>query len=918
MAAPKQKLLIIDGNALIHRSFHALPPLTDSKGQMVQAVYGFAATLLKAWKELKPTHIVATFDLRGPTFRDELYEAYKATRVKAPDELYQQIPLVKEMVASFNIPIYEKKGFEADDVIGTITKEAKGVQNIILTGDMDSMQLVDDHTKVFTMRKGLSDTIIYDESGVRQRYGLRPDQIIDYKALRGDPSDNIPGVKGIGEKTATELLQKFETLEDLYQTLEKNTKAAQAIRPAIREKLLTHRSEAFLSKKLATIKRDVPIEFDLSTAAVQNYDRSKVVRMFQDLNFKSLLSKLPEIEPVSVVDGGPAKKISKQAAFELYLAEPPPKKAGHDYILVNDAAVFDDFFQQLSKQSEFVVDSETTSLSPWEAKLLGLSFSWKKGQGWYVVAKPEWVQRLKPIMADQKIKKIGHNLKYDVEVLQVQGIPFQPINFDTMVASYVLSPGTRQHGLDALVFNEFGYEMMPITNLIGPAGKKQRSMEDVQLEKLAWYSAEDADFTWRLYQVLKPRLEKENITGLFTKVEMPLVSVLVDMELAGIKVDVNFLRELSKKMKIDLEKIEKKIYTLAKHEFNISSPLQLKQVLFEELKIDTAGLGKTKTGVSTAAAELEKMKEAHPIIPLISQYRELSKLISTYLDALPELVNQRTGRVHTSYNQTVAATGRLSSSDPNLQNIPIRTDIGATIRRAFIAERGYRLVSADYSQIELRIIASMANDGAMIESFKKGEDIHTRTAANINGVSLEAVTHQMRRAAKAVNFGIIYGLGYVGLAQGEGISRQEAKAFIEKYFQIHHNIKDWIDHTKKLAHQYSYVETLFGRRRYFPEINSTNQLLVSNAERQAINAPIQGTAADLMKLAMIEVHKKLPTISPKSRLLLQVHDELVVESPDADTAAVAKMLKETMEDVYTLKVPIAVDVGVGKNWGEAK
>lgn len=904
---PKQKLLIIDGNALIHRSFHALPPLTNNKGEMVNAVFGFTSSLLKAWKELKPTHIVATFDLSGPTFRDKMYKAYKATRVKAPQELYDQIPRVKELVKSFNIPIVEKQGYEADDVIGTITKKEKDVDKIILTGDMDTMQLVDERTKVYTLRKGLSDTATYDEHGVKERYGLRPDQIIDFKALRGDASDNIPGVRGIGEKTAADLLQKFETLEELYTALADNTKKAQEIKEGMKDKLLKFKSDAFLSKKLATIERDAPVKFSLSDAAVHKYDRQKVVGMFQDLGFRSLLTKLPDV-------GG---TIAKQASLHFDLAAPVPKKDGHDYTLVNDDATWKTFLAELKQQNIFAVDTETTDLDPWKATLLGLSFSWKGGEGWYVVAKEEWLGQLRPILENPKVEKVGHNMKFDAEILKLSGIDMT-LSFDTMLASYVLNPGTRQHSLDALAFTEFGYEMMPIEALIGPRSKKQLSMDDVPLEKLAWYSSEDADFTWRLYERLKPKLEAIEDSGLFAEIEMPTVGVLVDMELAGVKIDTDFLAAMSKRVQADLKKVEQKIYTLAGGEFNVSSPIQLKEVLFEKLKIATAGLGRTKTGVSTAAGELEKMKDAHPIIPLISQQRELSKLLSTYIDALPAMVNEKTGRIHTSYNQAVAATGRLSSADPNLQNIPIRTELGAEIRKAFIADRGKRLISADYSQIELRIIASMAKDKAMMESFQKGEDIHARTAANINGVPLDKVTHQMRRAAKAVNFGIIYGLGYVGLAQGEGISREEAKAFIDKYFQIHKNIKAWIDNTKKLAHEKGYVETLFGRRRYFPEINSSNGLLVSSAERQAINAPIQGTAADLMKLAMIHVHAGLPKVSQEAKLLLQVHDELVVEAPLNDVEKVSKFLRETMEKVYTLNVPIKVDVGAGRNWGETK
>ncbi|MBI3627973.1 MAG: DNA polymerase I [Candidatus Sungbacteria bacterium] len=760
----------------------------------------------------------------------------------------------------------------------------------------------------------MSDTILYDEAAVKQRYGLMPDQIIDYKALRGDPSDNIPGVKGIGEKTATDLLQKFGTLEGLYKELADDTRKIKDLPPSLREKLTKFKSDAFLSQKLATIKRDAPVDFDLDKAALHNYDRATVVKMLQDLNFKSLLLKLPE--PVEKSTEG--KKKGEQGAMALDVSAPAPQKKGHDYILVNDEATFKKFLTALKEQKIFSVDSETTGLNPWEAKILGLSFSWKKGEGWYVVANDAFLAELQPILENPKIQKVGHNMKYDAEILRLNGIDLAPLSFDTMLASYLLNPGTRQHSLDALAFTEFGYEMMPISALIGPKGKKQTTMESVPVEKLSWYSCEDADFTWRLYELLGPKLAKVGITGLFEKIEMPTVEAIIDMELNGVLIDTDFLQTMSKEMKHELKAIERKIYHHAGGEFNISSPIQLKEVLFEKLKISTDKIGRTKTGFSTAADELEKMKDAHPIIPLISQYRELSKLVTTYLDALPQLVNPKTGRVHTSFNQAVAATGRLSSTDPNLQNIPIRTPLGAKIRQAFIADRGCRLISADYSQIELRIIASMANDEQMIASFQKGEDIHVRTAANVHGVPLVKVTHEMRRAAKAINFGIIYGLGYVGLSQGAGISREEAKQFIEKYYAIHKHIKRWIDNTKKLAHAKGYVETLFGRRRYFPEINSSNGMLVAQAERMAINAPIQGTAADLMKLAMIAVHEGLRDVSKDAKLLLTVHDELVVEAPLDEVEKVSKFLKGAMTNVYKLKVPIEVEVGVGKNWGEAK
>ncbi|MFH1367077.1 MAG: DNA polymerase I [Patescibacteria group bacterium] len=914
-----KKFVIIDGNAIIHRAYHALPQtLTTKKGELVNAVYGFAAVLLKVLKDLKPDYIAATFDLGGPTFRDKMYKEYKATRVKADQSLYDQIPRVKELVASFNIPIYEKQGYEADDVIGTIVTQVSDepTENFIVTGDLDTLQLINDKTKVYTLKKGVSEEIVYDETHVRQRYGFGPDQVIDYKALRGDPSDNIPGVKGIGEKTAGDLIKDFGSLENIYKALEKGGKSAEKIKERYQNLLKEHKEEAFLSKKLATIERKTPIEFNLEKAAVKNYDRTKVVTLFSELEFRSLLNKLPG-EPGGKRFQGSMELGSKTPEVDrIKIAE----KLGLDYQLVDSEEKLIKLTKELVNLEELCVDTETTSVDPLQAELLGISFSWEKDKAFFVslVKLPGALEKLKLILENTKILKFGHNLKYDYSVLRQAGAEMQPLYFDSMIAAYLINPGIRQYNLDNLVFTELGYEMQPLEELIGKKGKNQLPVEAVPVEKLSWYSCEDADFTFKLSKKLDPELTHHATEDLFHNMEMPLVEVLAHMEEAGIKIDMEFLHKMNKEVTVRISEIEKQIFKQAKMEFNINSPLQLKEVLFEKLKISTLGLGKTKTGISTAAAELDKLKDKHPIIALISENRELAKLKSTYLEALPKLINPKTGRVHTSFNQTVAATGRLSSSDPNLQNIPIRTELGAKIRKAFIAEKDFKLLTADYSQIELRIVSSLANDEKMIESFQKGEDIHVRTAANINEVPLDKVTPQMRRAAKATNFGIIYGLGMHGLARNADISLDKARAFIEKYFTIHEKIAEYLEDSKDQAHELGYNETLFGRRRYYPEINSGNMGLRAAAERAAINHPVQGTAADLIKMAMIEISKKLPDVSPKSRMILQVHDELIFEVPENEVSKVSKFVKDIMENIYKLKVPIKVDTGVGGNWGECK
>ena len=929
MSKQKKKLIIIDGNALVHRSFHALPPTMATKdGRIVNAVYGFALVLLKAIREFKPEYMVVTFDKKAPTFRHEKYEKYKATRVKAPDELYEQIPLVKELVTAFNIPIYELSGYEADDLIGTITRQVNGdVEKIIVTGDMDTLQLINDHTKVYTMSRGMSDSVLYDAGAVKSKYGFSVDQLVDYKALRGDTSDNIPGVRGIGEKTAVELLQNFHSLDGVYKNID-----SEKIKDRIRGLLNEYREDAYLSQELATINCEAPITFDLDEAHFGNFDKQKALEFMSEMEFKSLLPRLKDL-------GGVAgkKNISAISSEDKFLRN----QNEFSYEIIESEKDFKSFLKKLSAQKSFTIDTETTGLDPLTCDLLGISFSWEEGKAFYVAINTadslekksteinlfnfnqtqsannldNFLNQLKPILEDSKIKKFGHNMKFDYRILLNAGVEVRGIDFDTMIASFLLNPGTRQHNLDSLVFTEFGFEKISKEDLLGK-GREKIDFKEIAKEKLAIYSCEDADFTNRLVEKLKKPLKENGLEKLFIEIEMPLVKVLADMEEAGIEVDTKFLGEMSKEMTLRIKALEKKIYKEAKCEFNIKSTKQLAEILFEKLDIDTGEIKKTKTGISTAAEELEKLKDKHPIIMLIQEYRELTKLTSTYVDALPLLVNPKTKRIHTSFNQTVAATGRLSSSEPNLQNIPVRTELGREIRKAFVAPRGKKILSLDYSQIELRLAAHLSGDEKMIEAFEHGADIHTSTAAEINQVDVSTVTKQMRNEAKAINFGVLYGQGAHGLAQAAGVPYWRAKEFIDQYFTVFTGVREYLDETIEFARKNGYVETLLGRRRYLPEINSTVMMVKKAAERMAVNTPMQGTAADMIKKAMIEVAAEIENKKLPARLLLQVHDELIIEVEEKSVLEVAASIKKIMEEVLVLKVPVIVEAKFGDSWGE--
>lgn len=888
-----KRLIIIDGNAIIHRAYHALPPMTTKNGQMVNAVYGFASMLLKAWHDLKPDYIAVTFDMAGPTFRHEKYEKYKATRVKADQELYDQIPAVHELVSAFNIPIYEKKGYEADDVIGTVVKKNKknnDLEIIVVTGDKDTLQLVDNNVKVFTLRKGMSDTVIYDEAEVKNTFGFSPRQMIDYKALRGDASDNIPGVPGIGEKTATELLKEFGGIEELYKKL-KDPKIKNKIKPGVLEKLISGKDSAKMSYELATINENVPdVDFKLDECTAKDFDRQKVIDLFRKFEFVSLLKRLPGEKSEEKLARLPKKKTAK---------------TNFEFTAVEGAGALAALAQEINKTLTFAVKAVTQGSEVYSANLVGFAVA-VQDKAFFV--NENLAGDFSKIFSDENLEMVCHDIKKLIKICALRNWPINNKIFDLMLASYLLNPGSRAHDENSLALKYLGKEL--------PSGSGQNSLFGVDKQK----EAEELCLIFQTASQLKQELSAANNLDLLTKIEIPVAVVLAEMEMNGIMIDLGELKKLSEHIAREVEKTTEKIYDMAGTEFNIGSPPQLREVLFEKMDIPALGIKKGKTGLSTAAAELEKMRGFHPIIEEIERWRELTKLQNTYVDVLPKLVNPKTGRVHTTFNQAVTATGRLSSSDPNLQNIPIRSELGAEIRKTIIASPGHILVSADYSQIELRIVASLADDKQMIEIFSKGEDIHRATAAVINGVPLDKVTKQMRSDAKQVNFGVLYGMGSYGLSWRTDLSQFEAKKFIDKYFSEFSGVKKYIENTISFAQKEGYVETLFGRRRYLPEIHASNFQIRSAAERMAINHPVQGTAADLMKMAMIEIEKNLKEkkFGNKVKLLLQVHDEILIESDEKIAVEVGNLVKEAMEKVVTLRVPVVAEVHIGKSWGDIK
>ncbi len=784
---------------------------------------------------------------------------------------------------------------------------------------MDELQLVSNHVRVYTMRKGFTDTVLYDPAAVQEKYGVTPEEFVVYKALKGDSSDNIPGVAGIGDKTATTLVAEYKTLDNLYKHLDE-------LKPAVRAKLEAGKESAYMSLDLSRIVRNMKLDFDLKNAVLHDYDHQKVYDLFHKLEFKSLLSKLPQ--------SGSIAEQAQTGLFDEPAQQKTVQKFNHkhlkkvNYKVIQDEAALGALVKKLEKAKVVSFDTETTSTDVMVAQLVGMSFAVAPAEAFYIplghvdemgslqpgqLPLNTVVKAVKPILENHKIGKVGHNIKYDYQIMSKYNIHLEPVVFDTMVAAFLINPIGRAQSLSELAYSELGISMIEITELIGAKGKAQLHFGQTEVKTAGQYAAEDADIALRLYRKLSRELDGiGKLTELAQTLEWPLVEVLGDMELAGVTLDIQFLAAFAKKIDADIVKCQKAIWKYAGKEFNISSPAQLQTILFDELKVANGGLKKTKTGISTAASELEKLRGVHPIVDRLFEYRELTKLKSTYVDTLPLMV-ATDGKIHTSYNQTIAQTGRLSSTNPNLQNIPVRTPLGKEIRKAFVAGPGNVFVSADYSQIELRLAAELAQDKPMIKAFHDGVDIHTQTAAEMFGVKLSEVTPEQRYGAKTINFGVLYGMNPHGLSVATGFDYDTAKEFIDRYFQLRAGVAAYIASIKKMAHDKGYTETLFGRQRPCPDVRSSNFIIRAAAERAAVNMPLQGTAADMMKLAMIQIHKKLPA---KANLILQIHDELIVECTKAQATAVSKLMEREMIEVRKFAVPIEVGIRVGTSWGD--
>ncbi len=889
--AKKQTLYLIDGSSYIYRAYFAVRNLTSPAGIPVNALFGFIKMLLKLVREEEPDHLAVVFDAGRVTFRTELYPQYKANREAMPDDLRLQIGPIKGIVAAFTIPCLELEGFEADDIIGTIAQEceARGVAVVVVTGDKDLMQIVTENIT-------LLDTMKEKRSGVAEvveRFGVGPHLVVDILGLAGDSSDNIPGVPGIGEKTATKLLQEFGSLDDL---LEK----ADQVKGKNGEKLREFADQARLSRTLATINCRVPVPYSFDDFALSPPDQRRLAELFKEYGFTTMLKELP----------GSATLSTEQ--YRTVLTEEE---------LVRLVA-------ELREVPSFALDLETTSLNPREAAIVGISLSFRDHQAYYIPmahrydGAPEQLELrrvlelLSPTLVDPASRIIGQNLKYDYQVLRQYGITLAGIWCDTMLASYLLQPGRSSHGLDSLAAQFLDHRMIPYGEVTG-SGREQLNFAQVPVESASLYSCEDADATFLLHRLFLPKVEEAGMASLLFEVETPLVPVIAEMELAGVLLDLPLLAELSAGLGTQLQALEGEIYLQAPEPFNINSPKQLGEMLFERMNLPTGKKTKTKSGWSTNVEELERLAEEHLIARLLVQYRSLAKLKSTYTDALPKLVDPRSGRVHTSYNQAVTTTGRLSSSEPNLQNIPIRSEEGRKIRRAFIAEPGHLIISADYSQIELRVLAHLSGDPVFCDAFARDEDIHTRTASEVFGLFPEMVTPEMRRQAKTINFGVIYGQGAFSLAKQLGVATKVAKEFIDNYFQRHRGARDFLDRCVRQAEEEGYVSTILGRRIPIPDIRSGNANIRAFAQRNAVNYPIQGSAADLIKLSMLRVTERIRKEGLHGVLIMQVHDELVFEVPEGEVLLMEQLVLHEMEHAANLRVPLRVDINGGRNWSEA-
>jgi DNA polymerase-1 len=955
MSDKKTTLILIDGHALAYRAYFGMPAtFSTAAGEPTHAVYGFANMLLAVWKEYNPDYFIVTFDA-GDTFRHELYGDYKATREKMPDDLRSQITRIEQLVKAFNMPVFTKEGYEADDLLGTLATQAaaQGIETLIVTGDRDAFQLVNPHIKVVYPggQNRFNDRKLYDEAEVQARFGVPPSQLVDLKAMVGDASDNIPGIKGIGDKGAAKLLQQYGSLDGIYAHLDE-------LPAAQRAKFEADRENAYLSQKLGRIITNVPdIELNVEAGKTMDFELTDIANLFVELEFNTIFNRIP---------GAPPDKSPKEFATVKAREKAPVSAPDGQYITVDTPAKLADLVAKLKQSSHLALDTETDSTDEVQANLVGIAITPVAGEGYYIPvghgekteAKAESEAKaqpslfnlapptlqpsnlptfqppnlptlqpsnlplplvqssLVPILADPAVTKYLHNAKFDLTVLERHGLPVEPPIFDTMIASWLgHNASDARHGLKDLAREKLHIQMTEIKELIG-SGKGQLTMNQIPVEKVTPYAAADVDMTLRLVELVeKPLRDIPELERIFYDLELPLVYVLKDMELAGIKVDAPTLKEMSREMGERLAKLEGEIYHICGHKFNLGSTQQLSDVLFGKLGLPTAGLSKTKSGhYSTAAGVLENFKGQHEAIDLILEHRALTKLKNTYLDALPAVINPQTGRVHTNYNQIGVSTGRISSSEPNLQNIPIRSERGREIRRAFIAEAGCRLISADYSQIELRILAHVADDPGLLEAFANDEDVHAVTAATVLGIPREEVTKDQRRIAKTVNYGLAYGQSAFGLAQSAGISQAEARDFIATYFEKYPGLKRYIDDTKQIALQQGYLTTLLGRRRDFSNLATAAGAQRSALEREAINMPIQGAAADIMKIAMIRLHRALIEQKLRSRMLLQVHDELVLEAPEDEIAQTVELTHEVMCHAFELKVPLEVEIETGQNW----
>lgn len=960
----RERLFLLDGMALAYRAYFSFiaRPLINSKGENTSAIFGFINALLKILIDEKPEHIAVVFDTKEPTFRHVMYEPYKATRQKMPDDLSAQIGTLKDVVRAFNVPCIELPGYEADDIMGTLARQAEkeNIETYLVTGDKDFMQLISPLVKIYKPGKRGDEWEILDEQAVKTKFGVTPDKVIDVLGLIGDTSDNVPGVKGIGEKTAIPLVLEHGSIENILNRVDAITQKG------LQQKLRDHRDEALLSKKLVTIETNVPLEINVHHLLAKPRDNDKLLQLFKQLEFKTLIKRLIDTRDT------PSPAVEPVAAEHTERTLTDIRSDDHVYHIITSETDLKVLVAQLAKSKAFVFDTETTDVNPLRSQLIGIAVAMKPREAWYIPVKidagqlkqraeqrsliaasspkktskknsptngaagatvlppaemteidlshqaglplPIVLKHMGPLFSNPNCMKIGQNIKYDMLVFAALGVNVEGRLFDTMIANYVLRPDER-HNLDALAAQHLGYKMISYDDLTG-VGRERKELPDIHMEKIAEYSAEDADITLRLHESLANRLASEQLLKLCDEIEFPLIRVLVDMETAGIRLDCDYLAELSKDLERTLQNLVTDIYAMAGEEFNINSTQQLSKILFEKLKLNT--VRKTKTGFSTDVWVLEELRNEHPVIERLLEYRQLQKLKSTYVDALPALVNPKTGRVHTCFNQTIAATGRLSSSNPNLQNIPIRTELGRSIRKAFVpGSDDMVILSADYSQIELRIMAHISGDEGLQEAFRNREDIHATTAAKVFALQQADISKDLRRKAKEVNFGIMYGIGPFGLSMRLGITQAEARELIARYFERFPKVKQYIADTLDTARRTGYVSTLLGRRRYFPDINDRNHNVRSNAERQAINMPIQGSAADMIKLAMIRIHQALHSEALPARMLLQVHDELVFEVGKNSVDQATRLIVENMRSALPLSIPVEVDAGTGNNWLEA-